>query len=104
MTVRFASLAALAALAAPAAAHDWYPLACCSSQDCYPVPASDIDVTAEGYRIVSTGEVIPFSRARITPPEGGGMFHRCSALGDREGVTLGRYQDEDCFWAPGAGS
>ncbi|MGE0852445.1 MAG: hypothetical protein AB7O44_22940 [Hyphomicrobiaceae bacterium] len=30
-------LAALLAIATPAAAHDWYPMECCSSLDCAPV-------------------------------------------------------------------
>lgn len=96
--------AILAVLGAPALAHDWYPLACCSAQDCYPVSTSDIDVAAEGYRIRSTGEVIPYDRARITPAEGGGMFHRCSSLGDPSKPTLGQTQSQLCFWAPEAGS
>ena len=35
-------LAALLAAATPAAAHDWYPMECCSGMDCAPVEKVEI--------------------------------------------------------------
>lgn len=35
-------LAALLMVATPAAAHDWYPIECCSSMDCAPVEKVEI--------------------------------------------------------------
>lgn len=68
-----------------AAAHDWYPLSCCSTTDCMAVPTEAVRVTDSGWQIVATGEVIGWGdhRIRQTPPEGEGMFHWCRHLKDR---------------------
>ncbi|MEJ1157308.1 hypothetical protein [Prosthecomicrobium sp. N25] len=70
-------------LARAAPAHEapsgWtYPRACCSGQDCYVIDARDVEVSPYGYRILATGEVIAFDRARSSPD---GQFHRCSLGG-----------------------
>lgn len=94
----------LAAWSLPARAHDWYPQSCCSGQDCYPMSWDEIDVTPDGYVVKSTGELIPFGLERLTPPEGGGMFHRCSLSGNRANKTIGMSYGQPCFWAPPTGS
>lgn len=95
--------AALCCIGAPVYAHDWFPLACCSAQDCYRVPASEIEATPGGWRIAATGEVIPYDRTRQTPPEGGGEFFRCSFKGNPEARTIGKTYPRACFWAPSVG-
>lgn len=80
-------------------AHDapsgWtYPLACCSDYDCREVgdaytPDAKIRVfeTAEGYRISSTDETIPYGSRKIrSSPDG--MFHWCSVRGKDDSGTI----------------
>jgi hypothetical protein len=91
---------AVLALAGPAAAHDWYPWACCSDKDCAPVAVpADLRATPQGWHIPASGETIPFEdpRIRLTPPEGGGEFHRCSVAGDPAARTI-------CLFVPVTGS
>lgn len=71
--------------AAPAGAHDWYPLECCSNRDCHPAEPGEIKVEAEGLRIVPTDELIPWSEVRPSPD---GRMHRCSSGGKPEGRTI----------------
>ena len=99
--IRLAFCLILAAL--PAAAHEWYPLTCCSSRDCFPIEATDLEPVSGGYRIRATGEVIPWDQVRVTPEEGGDHFHRCSWGGDPDGRTIGLGLGKACFWAPQAG-
>lgn len=104
---RFACILVAACLAGPAAAHEWYPPACCSSRDCFALPDGAVTATPDGWRIEATGEVIPYDVARLTPPEGGGRFHRCTRNGTPDGGTLnqlwGPEQGTACFWAPQGG-
>lgn len=55
-------------------AHSWYPADCCSDRDCAPIPSSDVDETAEGFVIKSTGEFIERSKAKMAPDD---QFHIC---------------------------
>lgn len=87
MTTRRTLAAVLLALAmlcigaviAPALSHEWYPVVCCSDEDCFEVGPADVTATAEGWRIESSGEIVPFDdrRVRQTPPEAGQTFHVC---------------------------
>lgn len=82
----------------------WYPYSCCNLRDCFPVASEMIEVTADGYVYILTGELIPFDRARITPAEGGGQFHLCTIGGDPRSRIIGQnYGDASCFWAPPQG-
>lgn len=102
---RFAPLAGLlmafwASGPAPAGAHDWYPVACCSDQDCVPVDGEvDVSASAEGWVIHATGEVIAYDdrRIRTTPADVGASYHRCSMGGKPQGRTI-------CLFVPGMGS
>lgn len=90
-----------AALSWPAAghAHDWYPYACCSGMDCYPVTRGvEVEATVDGWHIPASGETIPYGDARIrtTPPEQDG-YHRCSVAGAPEGRTI-------CLFIPHEGA
>lgn len=75
-----------------ARAHDapagWsYPFACCSGYDCREVKASAVAERPGGYVIASTGEVLPYSDARIMhSPDG--QYHRCSVAGKNDGRTI----------------
>ncbi len=62
---------------APAAAHDWYPLACCRGTevggDCAPLPASRVKETPQGYLI--DGKILKsYAETRWSPD---GQFHAC---------------------------
>lgn len=99
-----AALALLMALAlvfvpAPVLSHSWYPMSCCSDKDCFEVGPADVTATAEGWRIESSGEVIPFDdpRIRMTPPEGGQVFHVCHIAGDPTARAL-------CLFVPEFGA
>ena len=108
---------AIVAWLSPAKAHDWYPLSCCSKKDCFALDQSEVAIERGGYRIKATNELVPFNRARQTPSEGGGSYHRCSVGGGPNGKTINMtpYQGADeagipqtptpaCFWAPFTGS
>lgn len=85
------------AYVARAGAHDWYPSNCCSGCDCRPIADDAVRVTAGGWLVVATGEVIPFGKARQSRD---GRFHRCSpsyCRADGEDRTI-------CFFAPGMGA
>lgn len=80
--------------------HDWYPRACCSEQDCFPVDPSEIEWTLDGIRIKATGEIIPHDKVRRDAPDG--QIHRCTLLGRPGGRTLSTGEGP-CFWMPEAG-
>ena len=77
--------AILAIWASAAQAHDWYPLSCCSDQDCFP---AELTATADGWRIESSGEVVPYDDPRIkqfpelAPAEAREKPHACHIGGD----------------------
>lgn len=110
-TTRFATFAHFAPLASllllllaaganTAAAHDWYPVECCSDQDCAPVDGeADVSASSEGWVIHATGEVIAYDdrRIRTTPADVGASYHRCSMGGKPQGRTI-------CLFVPGMGS
>jgi hypothetical protein len=85
----------------PAAAHDWYPTACCNLLDCYPAKMKEAlpVVTPDGYRL-SSGEVIPFRQARPSPD---GDFHICRHAGSPS-MALIYAEGKPCLWAPVGGS
>lgn len=87
-----------------ASAHDWYPLSCCSEKDCFPVSPELIEVTAEGYVYLPTGELIRYGSERITPPDGGGDYHICTYGGNPAAKIIGATRPQACFWAPQIGS
>lgn len=96
-----AVLAVLVFFVATARAHEaptgWsFDPACCGGNDCKPVPTSEITVTAEGYKIATTGEVIPFqsTKVRVSPD---GMPYRCSVGGLPTGHTYCIYVSKGGF-------
>lgn len=78
------------AAAWPGQAHDWYPLACCSDKDCWKSAPGKVTPTERGWRIESTGEIVPYDDRRVkpTPPEGGTDFHICHRGGDPKASVL----------------
>ena len=70
--------------ATPVLSHEWYPRACCSGRDCWQSDAANVTATAGGWRIETSGEIVPCDDARVhqTPPEGGNDFHVCHLGGD----------------------
>ena len=87
-----------ASLAFPAAAHDFWinhsgykspadGTHCCGKNDCFAIPASDMQSTAVGWLIKSIGETIPYSESQSSED---GEFWRCK-----------RYDgSRRCFFAP----
>jgi hypothetical protein len=72
-----------------------YPFACCSGYDCREVADKAIGEQSEGYVIVTTGEMIPYSDSRIrNSPDG--EFHWCSVAGANDGHTI-------CLFVPPRG-
>ena len=72
-----------------------YPFACCSGYDCREVADKAIGEQSEGYVIVRTGEMIPYSDSRIrNSPDG--EFHWCSVAGANDGHTI-------CLFVPPRG-
>jgi hypothetical protein len=64
-------------------ANEW----CCGEGDCFVVHAQGVSLPAPGYRIVETGEFVPFSEAQISMD---GRYWRCKRPdGSRR-----------CFFAP----
>lgn len=73
-------------LAGEARPHDapsgWtYPLLCCSNRDCRQAGDGEVRETAEGYLLVTTGEVVPYLNHRVKPSPDG-LFHVCQQAGN----------------------
>lgn len=91
--------------------HDWYPIDCCSDRDCMAIPDDAVKVTAEGYVIKLTGELIAWDdpRLRFTPEETESHFHWCRRLEDARYAAPGsadpvyRKNDTVCLFAPPGG-
>src|SRR5262249_14982024 len=64
-----AALLIVAALVAaiPALAHSWYPLACCSNMDCFPVACDQLVETGSDWFYVPTGNL--FKREQVQPSQ-----------------------------------
>jgi hypothetical protein len=77
----------------PVLAHSWYPVACCSEQDCRPL-AEDIGETVtefeDGWRLWD-GRIIARGIAKLSPDR---QFHLCET---RTKTIL-------CFFAPPGGT
>jgi uncharacterized iron-regulated membrane protein len=58
-----------------------YPWSCCSNQDCRPTGKGEVRETSSGYRLVTTGEIVPYSDARVKDSPDG-LFHACQVAGD----------------------
>ena len=58
-----------------------YPLSCCSLTDCRPAASSEVRETANGYRLVTTGEVVAYADRRVKDSPDG-TFHVCQQGGD----------------------
>lgn len=92
-------VALLIGAALVASAHDapsgWrYPLSCCHKRDCAPLDPKLIQATEQGWYLMESGEVIPYSKAREAPD---GLFHRCvKRPEDRRSETL-------CLFVPPMG-
>lgn len=92
------AVAIISLMVVPAVAHEWYPWKCCSDKDCWVSP-DGVTATAGGWRIETSGEIVPYDDARVhpTPPEGGGEFHVCHVGADPQARAL-------CLFVPDAGA
>jgi len=65
----------LIAFIIPARSHFWYESACCSGNDCAPVPASDVEeIEPRVWRYIPTGHVFRDEQVR---PSQDGDYHVC---------------------------
>lgn len=90
------AFSALLLLSGQAGAHDALPTAtqpfgwsydysCCSALDCSQVRDGSISIIKEGYRVASTGEVIPWADTRIKRSKDE-FYHRCTPGGNVSAV------------------
>jgi hypothetical protein len=76
---------ALAHEAEPTAAQPegWsYPVSCCSLRDCRATEEGEVIETREGYKLISTGEVVAYGNSRIKPISEDGKIHVCQQGGN----------------------
>ena len=84
----------------PARSHEaplgWsYPTACCNDTDCREVDASKVIEERQGYRVVSTGELVPHQSHKLkNSPDG--LFHLCTWKGRDDTAVI-------CLFAPPKG-
>jgi hypothetical protein len=80
-------LLALAAAAAPslALAHSWYPLECCSGQDCHPVPCETLRENRDG-SLTYTPTSNDFEARKIRPSQDA-HCHICTSSPDGRGYA-----------------
>jgi hypothetical protein len=76
-------LGAFGGQAAPAAAHGWYDIACCSDRDCEPLPIDAVVETATGYEVTFYSARLRFLVQGYVPRERikisqDGSFHVCA--------------------------
>ena len=97
-TLARAGLALISATAAcivspiSANAHDapsgWsYPFSCCSGTDCRQIKTGSVREIADGYLILSSGEVVVYSDSRVRQSPDG-EYHWCSNGGRDDGRTI----------------
>lgn len=84
---------AIVASSTLAIAHSWYDYDCCHDRDCWPLPAFSVEATSQGWKILETGETIPFSQARKSKDDD---FHICRRGGKKDGEII-------CLYAPPMG-
>lgn len=87
---------------ASAAAHDapsgWsYGSECCSSVDCFEEQDQNVETASGGFRIKSTGELIPYTDKRVKMSKDA-KYHRCTRLGDP------KMPKSICIYVPNSGS
>jgi hypothetical protein len=58
-----------------------YGIECCSNKDCARSKAGEITTTDKGFRVNSTGEIIPYNDRRIKRSRDE-YYHRCAPAGD----------------------
>jgi hypothetical protein len=87
------ALAVLVLGSSPVLAHSWYPVSCCSEQDCRPLAEDNGETVTEfehGWRLWD-GRIIARGIAKLSPDR---QFHLCET---RTKTIL-------CFFAPPGGT
>ena len=92
MNCTAATVAGLLLAAVPsgaALAHSFYSPACCSGQDCAPIPAGTTVAPVPGGYVVTlpSGEVVFFGNEKVQPSQDG-MIHACIGLAARTPYCL----------------
>jgi len=76
----------LAFATTPTAAHSWYPIECCSGQDCHPIACDQLEEIDDGrIRDIGTGTI--YRRDQIRPSQDG-QCHVCTAGGFKRGAPI----------------
>jgi hypothetical protein len=57
-----------------ARSHSWYPAACCSDGDCFPLAENAVEEYAAGWRITAAGEFISRANGKQSQDS---MYHLC---------------------------
>lgn len=70
----------------PAAAHDWYPVDCCSGHDCFPIADGAVEDLGDGrWRVRESGAILPAGKIRVSQD---GRRHLCTRTGTLAGEPL----------------
>lgn len=109
--IRIVLIMGLIALATmPAFAHSWYSSACCSDQDCAPVPSITVTAGRDGWRVrlrpgdhpIVTGTpidaTVPYDEAL---PSEDGAFHAC--VRDQSNARSALLEPIICLYVPNLG-
>lgn len=84
-----------AALANNAEAHEWYDFSCCNKTDCRPTTIGEVKRQVDGWLIVPTGELIPFSGDPRLKQSMDPLMHRCLYM---KATQLKRAGDTRCLY------
>lgn len=84
---------------APALAHSWYPLECCSGTDCEILSARQMSRDETNW-ILPNGQKVPIEQARQSLDD---EFHWCRANKRSETLIIQPGWRQPCFFAPKGG-
>lgn len=78
-------------------AHSWYSNNCCHDRDCAPLPDGAVEATSAGWRLIETGEIVPYGGAKERDSQDS-HFHLCRPHGQ------GKVAPIRCLYVPQFGS
>lgn len=90
-----ASALLIVASSHPATAHSFYHYECCHDRDCWPLEASKVRETPQGWVIEGLAAPIPYDWPKLKDSPDG-RYHLCTTSGDTSGMPL-------CFYRPPLG-
>ena len=93
-----AALAAMLLLVSSATAHEWYPIECCSDNDCAPIPLLETPREGGGGFTLLDGRFIPYRDLRNSPDA---QWHLCEQKWPADNVAARKIL---CTYAPIGGT